>query len=371
VFGLKVRTQFNRSSDWRIEGHTGRMRCVGVVGGITGRGANLLIIDDPIKDALEASSETYRDRAWNWYTSTARTRLEPNGVIIVIQTRWHQEDLIGRLKRQATLGGEQWDSLTLPAICETPGDAMGRQVGEALWPDRYNTEGLRSIKESIPEHWWNALYQQRPTPPGGALAKTIWFKVVMARPAGHLTRCRFWDCGGGEKQQGSSSDPTVGALVARKGNEFYIEDIIRVFYSSGDVDKLIRQTAERDGQSVLVREEQEPGSAGLAIINMRKKTMAGFNYRGVPSTHAKQLRWQPMLVQAEVGNVFMVGAPWNSMFLGEVGDAPYGSHDDQLDAVSGAFQVVAIGGSSLAASDLLSIGGKPEDWEAATQRKIF
>jgi phage terminase large subunit-like protein len=76
-------------------------------------------------------------------------------------------------------------------------------------------------------------------------------------------------------------------------------------------------------------------------------------------------------VQAEVGNVFMVGAPWNSMFLGEVGDAPYGSHDDQLDAVSGAFQVVAIGGSSLAASDLLSIGGKPEDWEAATQRKIF
>lgn len=371
VFGIKVRTQFNRSTDWRIDGHTGRMRCVGVVGGITGRGANLLIIDDPIKDALEASSETYRDRAWNWYTSTARTRLEPGGIIIVIQTRWHQEDLIGRLRRQALLGGEQWESLTLPAICEQPGDVLGRQVGDTLWPDRYNHEGLRILRESIPEHWWNALYQQRPTPPGGALAKTIWFKLAHTRPAGHVVRCRFWDCGGSEKQGGKEGDPTVGALVARRGNEFFVEDVIRVFYSSGDVDKLIRQTAERDGQQVLVREEQEPGSAGLAVINMRKKTMVGFNYRGIPSTHAKVLRWTPMLVQAEVGNVFIVAGLWNPAFLAEVGDAPYGSHDDQLDAVSGAFQVCALGGGSLPAADLLAIGGGAEDWAKANERKVF
>jgi predicted phage terminase large subunit-like protein len=370
VFGLAVRRQFNKASDWRIDGHEGRMRCVGVTGGITGRGANLLVIDDPIKDALEAASETYRNRAWNWYTSTARTRLEPNAVVVVIQTRWHQEDLIGRLRKQEALGGERWESLTLPAICEQPGDALNRQPGDALWPWRYTAEALLTLKRTIPEHWWNALYQQRPTPPGGALAKTIWFKPVHARPAGHAIRCRFWDVGGGEQEGRSDPDWTVGALVARKGHEFFIEDIIRVQMSSGDVDKLILQTAQRDGKAVLIREEQEPGSAGKAIINFRKRTLAGFNYKGVPSTQEKALRWQPMLIQAEVGNMFMVVSRWNDAFLAEVGDAPYGSNDDQLDAVSGAFAVAAEG-SVLAASELLAVGGQPGDWDAANPRKMF
>lgn len=379
VFGLTVKQQFNRSSDWRVTDKLGRMRCVGVTGGIMGRGAHLLIIDDPVKDTVEASSETYRDRVWNWYTATARSRLEPNAIVIVIQSRWHQEDLIGRLRRQEALGGEKWDSLTLPAICEAEGDPLGRQVGDALWPERYSAETLDVHRRTIPEHWWNAQFQQRPTPPGGALAKTIWFESVQARPGGAtVLRCRFWDCAGrksgpglGRIRAGSRPDWTVGALVARFGKMFYIEDIIRVQMSSGEVDKLIRQTAERDGVAVRVREEQEPGSSGLAVVESRKATLAGFNYRGVPSTMAKELRWQPMLVQAEVGNMKMVAGRWNDTFLAEVADAPHGSHDDQLDAVAGAFQEIALGGH-VAAADVLAVGSQPEDFEEAThKRKIF
>lgn len=205
----------------------------------------------------------------------------------MISTRWHQEDLIGRLRRQEALGGEKWDALTLPAICEDENDPLGRQVGEALWPERFNASDLEAIRTTIPEHWWNALYMQRPTPPGGAIAKTVWFETVHARPGGaNVLRCRFWDCAGrkrgpglGRIRAGSGPDWTVGALVARLGKMFFIEDIIRVQESSGEVDKLIRKTAERDGVAVRVREEQEPGSAGLAVIESRKATLARFNYR--------------------------------------------------------------------------------------------
>jgi predicted phage terminase large subunit-like protein len=370
VFGLQVKTQFNRPDDWRIAGHTGRMQSVGMTGGITGRGANLLIIDDPIKDAIEASSEVYRQRAWDWYTSTARSRLEPDGVVIVIQTRWHQDDLIGQLRRQSEFGGEQWESLTLPAICEAPGDPLGRAPGDSLWPTRYSVKDLKALQDTIPLHWWNALYQQRPTPPGGSLAKAAWFPIVNALPYGTINQVRFWDCGGSERKPGSDPDYTVGAKLARKDDKFFISHIVRVQASSGDVDALIQQTAMMDGPDVPIREEQEPGSAGLAVINMRRKRLIGFNYRGIPSTSAKELRWQPLLVQAEVGGVSLVAGDWNKDFLAEVSIAPHGAHDDQLDATSGAFGQLTLGGT-ISARDVLSIGGGADELRSATVRRIF
>jgi predicted phage terminase large subunit-like protein len=372
VFDLDVRRQFNRPDDWRITGHLGRMQCVGMTGGITGRGADLLIIDDPIKDAIEASSQVYRDRAWNWYSATARSRLEPGGIVIVIQTRWHEEDLIGRLRQQASVGGEQWESLTLPAICDAPDDPLGRMPGEALWPSRYNVKSLDAIKSTLPGHWWNALYQQRPTPPGGVLAKTVWFPIVASLPHGPKQACRFWDIGGSESRPGSDPDWTVGAKMERHvaSQRFYLTDIVRVQASSGDVNALIRQTAVRDGPECRVREEQEPGSAGLAIINMRRKHMAGFNYRGVPSTRAKELRWQPMLIQAEVGGIELLEGAWNAQFLAEVSMAPHGAHDDQLDGAAGAFGELARG-STIAATDLLKIGGGADESRQAIERRMF
>lgn len=381
VFGIRPHSQRKAASDWRIAGHLGRMRCTGVTGGITGRGADLLIIDDPIKDAVEASSEIYRERTWDWYTSTARTRMEPGGIIIVIQTRWHQEDLIGRLRRQATLGGEQWDSVTLPALAED-GDLLGRAPGEALWPERFTAEQLLAIKNGMPSHWWNALFQQRPTPPGGALAKTVWFPVVHALPP-NLRRCRFWDIGGDAKKGTGDPDWTVGALVARSPDgRFFIEDIIRVQYTSADVEKLIVQTAHTDGHDVPIREEQEGGSSGLAIINQRKRALAGFNYSGQRPL-GKPGGWTPMLIQAEVGNVFMFhdrgckcgsmgrGEPgWNAKFLAEVADAPHGSHDDQLDGVAGAMHYLSQVDPT-PASDIFSIGGETDELKQAINSMFF
>jgi predicted phage terminase large subunit-like protein len=138
---------------------------VGVGGPLTGRGAHLLLIDDPVKNREEAESKVIRDRTQNWYTSTAYTRLMPGGAIIVIQTRWHESDLGGWLLEEHK--HENWEVLDLPAISAE---------GKALWPEQYDVKALDDIRKAIGPRDWSALYQQRPTPETGEFFRTEWFK---------------------------------------------------------------------------------------------------------------------------------------------------------------------------------------------------
>ena len=137
----------------------GGMVCVGVGGSLTGRGADLLIIDDPVKSSAEATSRVYRDRLWDWYRSTARTRLEPGGSVILIMSRWHQADLAGMVLDDEY--GETWDTLRLPALAETD-DALGRSEGNPLWPERYGIEQLSEARAELGSYYWQAMYQQSP-----------------------------------------------------------------------------------------------------------------------------------------------------------------------------------------------------------------
>ena len=176
VFGIEVNNKSSAANRWDIQGHTGGMVTAGVGGPITGKGADILIIDDPVKNAEEANSQTYRDKTWEWYQSTAYTRLEPNGSIILIMTRWHEDDLAGRILHQIDQDkGEQWEIINLPAIAEDH-DILGRNIGEPLWPGRYDLNELERIKYTTGSYWWSALYQQRPQPPEGGLLKRSWIK---------------------------------------------------------------------------------------------------------------------------------------------------------------------------------------------------
>lgn len=134
---------------------------VGVGGAITGRGADIFLIDDPFKNRQDAESQVYRQAVWEWFTSTAYTRLEPSGAIILIMTRWHKDDLAGRLIAQQAAGGaEDWEVLSLPAIAQD--DEIYRKSGEALWPERYTLVDLERIKNTIGLRDWASLYQQNP-----------------------------------------------------------------------------------------------------------------------------------------------------------------------------------------------------------------
>ena len=140
---------------------------VGVGGSITGRGAHIALIDDPLKNRKDADSETIRDSIWDWYTSTLYTRLMPGGAIILIMTRWHEGDLAGRLLEQQNNGGDKWEIINLEADKDNK--------GIALWPQWYPIEALNRIKANIGAREFSALYQQRPQPEEGVYFKREWF----------------------------------------------------------------------------------------------------------------------------------------------------------------------------------------------------
>ena len=174
--GAYIRT----SELFEIVGHTGSYRSCGVGGGITGMGADILIIDDPVKDRKSANSATVRQSIYEWYTSTAYTRLSPGGGVIVMCTRWHVDDLLGMLLKEEQNGGDKWHVINYPAIAEH--DEPHRKAGEALHPERYPLESLLKIKGAVGSADWASLYQGRPTVLGGNIIKSSWFKRYKQLP---------------------------------------------------------------------------------------------------------------------------------------------------------------------------------------------
>jgi hypothetical protein len=157
---VRVRDDSSARHRWGLAGYAGGTVTAGVGGPLTGRGADVLIVDDPIKNAEEANSELQRERAAEWFKAVALTRLEPNGSVILIATRWHMSDLIGRVTRDEP---DRWRAVNLPAIAEDK-DELGRAPGEALWPERWPLQALEATKRSIGSYWWSAMYMGRPTP---------------------------------------------------------------------------------------------------------------------------------------------------------------------------------------------------------------
>lgn len=170
--GSKAANRFDLANPHTGARLDGGLVTAGVGGGLTGKGAHLAIVDDPIKDAADAESPTMRRRLWDWWTSVLNTRIEPGGSILVIQTRWHEQDLAGRI-----LEGEDasdWTILDLPAIADSEDDALGRPVGEPLWPLRYGRKALEKIRRAVGERVWWSLYQQKPRPLEGGVWKWPW-----------------------------------------------------------------------------------------------------------------------------------------------------------------------------------------------------
>jgi len=346
--GANVRTvaqgSWLRNSDmFEVVEYNGYYRGAGVGGAITGMGMKYGIIDDPIKNRQDANSPTIRQKIWDWYTSTFRTRLAPGGCILVTMTRWHQDDLVGRLLALAASDpdADQWTVLTLPAIAEEPiADYDRREVGEALWPTRFDLAELNKTRVSLGSYDWNSLYMQRPAPPEGGMFKRQWFDIVGAAPR-NAQRVRYWDKAG----SASKGDYTCGALLAKDTNgTFYIEDIVRGQWSALERETIIKQTAEVDAQrgGVVIWQEQEPGSGGLESAQSTTRNLAGHVVRTERVTGDKETRAMPFAAQCEAMNVKIVRGEWNTAYLNELASFPYGAHDDQIDASSCAFNKLVV-----------------------------
>ena len=325
--GLSMRDDMSSASHWELtEG--GGMMTAGVGGPFTGHGFDLLIVDDPIKNRQEASSVVYREHMWDWWTSTARTRLEPNASAVIIATRWHEDDLVGRLLAD---GSENWEHIRLPALAEE-NDPLGRTVGEPLWEKRYDLKSIAVIKEAIGSSDWAGLYQQRPAPREGGMFKREWWEIVEAAPAeGQMVR--GWDLAG----TADGGDYTAGCKIRLINGIYYIEDMIRFRGSPAEVERMIKNTASLDGYETLIDLPQDPGQAGKAQVRYLVKQLAGYNVRYSPESGSKELRASPLSAQAEAGNVKLVRGSWNRGLIDEAAIFPNSTYDDQVDAASRAF----------------------------------
>jgi predicted phage terminase large subunit-like protein len=314
----------------------GGMASVGVGGPITGRGADLLLIDDYIKEVKEALSPAYREYIWNWFVTTAYTRLEPNGTCIIIATRWHTDDLIGRIL--ANLEG--WEYIEIPAIAEAD-DLIGRQTGEALFPERYPLEALLERQKTLGTVWFNALFQQKPMDESKKLASSTWLKEAQYLPTDIPLRfARIWDLAATE----GGGDYTTGTKLAyaKTTGQVWVVDVIRDQMSSQQAEALVKKTAAEDGRHVKIAIEQEPGSAGKALVNHYTVTvLPGYSVTPVPVAGLKKvIRAQPMLAGAEAGLITLIKASWNKAFKEEFDAFPGGLNDDQVDTLAAGYTLL-------------------------------
>lgn len=338
--GIELSKERQAVEDWETAAGGG-VRSVGVGGGITGQGGNLIIIDDPVKSREEARSQTFRDRVFDWYTDDLYTRLEPDAAMILIMTRWHEDDLAGRIL--ASEDGPNWTVIRLPAEAEE-NDPLGRPLGAALCPDRYDLKALKSIRTVLGRSYY-ALYQQRPQEQEGDIFKRSWFDFVDEVPA-QAERVRYWD----RAATASGGDYTVGTLMARtEEGVYYVEDVVRGQWSTGERDKVIKQTAQMDGQKygnrVRIYLEQEPGSSGVDAVKALVQMLEGYPVHADKVTGSKVVRAEPFAAQCEAGNVKVKKARWNEAWLDELTSFDNGAHDDQVDSASGAFSKLAPGPS--------------------------
>lgn len=312
---------------WHINGYRGSYIAAGIGGTITGKGGSVLIIDDPIKNAEEANSEIYRNKVWEWYQSTAYTRLEKNGAIIIILTHWHEDDLAGRLLvEQDKIDGDQWHVIKLPAIAEQDDDF--RKECDPLWQDKFNLTELQRIKNAIGSHHFEALYQQNPSASEGEILKRAWWKYYKELPKTHDRIIQSWDTA---FETGKSNDYSVCQTWLETKAGFYLIDIWREKVEFPELNRQVKILYNKFKPNAVLIEKKASGHS--LIQELKRETTIPI--REVTPDKDKTARVNAITPTIEAGNVFLLeNALWLHDFIDECSKFPHSKHDDQVDTMS-------------------------------------
>lgn len=366
VFGVQVNQDAKGGAMWELKPpvdrrvlRPGMMVTAGVGGGITGKGANLMIIDDPVKNAEDAQSQVIREKQWEWWLSTASTRLQPGAGVILVMTRWHEDDLAGRFLNQGS-----WEILNFPAICEKPEDeedddwkdALGRSPGDALWPQMYyvhekddhnhcGPECLNKVRAEKGSYWFGAMYQQRPAPAEGNLfKKDNWMSYSRDAASGILTlhkdtgdaifdpgygiTFQTVDCAGSSKE--SSDFTVVSTWCVTPEKDLVWLDCAEVRFDSLDVAGFVKRKFNEHRPSLVGVERigfgltviQELLREGLPVIRLEPNT-------------DKIARCLPAVARTEEHRVFVPSrADWKDKAMAQLHAFPNAANDDIVDTVS-------------------------------------
>lgn len=330
--GKSARGYLRNFDIFETVGHRGFYKAVGVGGGLTGTPVDIAIIDDPVKDAIEAYSATYRERVWNWYNSVLTTRLHNDSKQLFIMTRWHEDDLAGRILKAEP---DDWTVLSIPAICEVEKDGgiSERHVGEALWENRHSLEKLLKQKQRS-ERTFTALYQQHPTADGGNIIKTEWFDKMSE--ADFLRHRRnepinfFLDTAFTDK---TNNDPSGIIAVCHIDGVLYVTHAKKMLMKFPELVRFIPQYVKEHGYTMRSSIRIEPKANGLSVIDQLHEATS-LNVAKTPTPkESKETRLNAVSPIVEGKRVVLVEGAWNDEFIEEVCGFPVKPHDEYVDVL--------------------------------------
>lgn len=346
---VRLASDLSAVQQWDIADHRGGYQAAGVGGGLTGGGGHIILIDDPVKNQEEADSANYRESVWGWFQSVAYTRQEEQAAIVLIMTRWHADDLAGRLLTAQANGGDHWEVLHLPAVAED---------GSALWPEKYDEAALARIKAAVGSRVFAALYQGQPSNDDTAMLKREWWRFY-GGPTGHALPTAFdqslqsWDM---TFKGGVANDYVAGQLWEKAGADCYLTDRVKERLDfPATLDALRGMTARRPDVVTKLVEDTANGPAVIATLQHEIGGIVAVRPEG-----GKVARVNAIAGLVEAGNVYLPHpsiAPWVAEFIEECTAFPTGAHDDEVDAMSQALvrlaaetpATYAVGGSRLPA----------------------
>ncbi len=315
--GFELLADDRSAAHWQTNAG-GEYFAVGIKGAVTGRRADLAIIDDPIKSMGEADSPKHRQNVWDWYTAELTTRLKPDARIVIVMTRWHEQDLGGQLIARRN---EDWRIVRLPAIAEDQ-DPIGRPSGAPLWPEWETLDALHKKQTVVGSRIWSALFQQSPHPSSGQLFKVGALQSTSEQatdPPSSERIVRAWDLASTPDSAGHDPDWTVGLkLVLEEGGRYRVEHIERIRGNYSTVQDVIPRTARSDGHSVVISLPIDPGQAGKSQIAQLSSLLAGYRIYTSREQGSKLSRALLVAAQVEAGNFTIRRGLWNQAFIDEL-----------------------------------------------------
>lgn len=329
---IKLSNERTAVEDWETMAGGG-YRAIGVGAGITGMGGNLIIIDDPVKNREEANSETYREKVWDWYTDDLYTRQEPGAAIILIMTRWHQDDLAGRILQSED--SKNWCVVNLPAEAEE-NDPLGREIGAALCPERYDLDALNSIK-SVMGSSYNALFQQRPSAIEGEIFKREWWKYFNPSALPSFKRIiQSWDTGFKTKEYNDYSVCTTWGMT---DSGYYLLGRWKGKVEFPELKRLVISLANQYGPHQILIEDK---ASGQSLIQELQRE-SSLPIKAIKIDRDKVARAHAVTPEIEAGNVFLPeGEKWLQDYTDVLSAFPNAAHDDDVDSTTQALSELII-----------------------------
>lgn len=358
IFDTRLAGDSNAKGKWHTQGK-GAYNAVGVGGSVTGKGADFFIADDTIKDRKEADSLLMRDNVWDFFTSVATTRLSPNGAMVVMQTRWHEDDLIGRLTDgedtkepwvdyfdylKDGISGAKWVRLRLPAIATE--DEVYRKEGEALWPQQFPLEELESKKGTLGGYEWSALYQQTPVDDENRVFKKAWFRRRTMEEVSLMSTVNYMTIDTKASNEAEGGTDYIGVTInyvdpdnrwnliafRRKWSTKELIDFLFTAYTNHNLLKIgLEKTAYTEGMKLSLGEEQERRNQFLPIVELKH------------GGRSKKIRIEGLQPRYENGRIFHIEEYGKNQCVdleSELLSFPKAANDDTSDSAAYQDQVV-------------------------------